>query len=365
MMDLEESRKEIDRIDRELTHLFEERLKAASEVAAYKKEKGLPIFDAKREAMVLDRTAGYLEDATLESELRLFYQNLMDLTKMYEKDLLTENFSVGYQGVEGAFSSLAVTSFFHEDPHVEKRAYHTFSDVFEALKQGEIKYGVIPIDNSSTGSVSANYDLLKNHNVFIIEETQIAAKQMLLVLPGTRLEDIKQVYSHPQGLAQTSDFLESHINWRQVPYGNTATSAKYVSEQKDPSLAAIASKEAAEIYGLEVLDDKITNSDKNFTRFLKIGRSPEPSDLCSKITVIFSVQHAAGSLFQALRTISENGVNMLRLESRPIADRTWEYLFYLDLEGNINDPKVQKVLEKLQEETVYYKYLGNYPREVF
>lgn len=364
-MDLEQSRMKIDQIDREITRLFEERLQAASEVAAYKKEHGLPIFDSKREKQVLDKNVEYLQDSALEDQLRSFYQSLMDITKSYEKDLLLEDIPVGYQGVEGSFSSLAVIKFFENTPRVIRKPYHTFSDIFEALKNQEIKYGVVPIDNSSAGSVSANYDLLNENDCYILGETQIAAEQMLLVVPGTKLEDIEQVYSHQQGLAQTSIYLDSHPNWEQVYYGNTAVCAKYVSEMQNPKIAAIASREAAELYGLEILDDVITNSKKNFTRFLKIGLHPEQNDFCTKITVVFAVRHAAGSLYHALQTISENGVNMLRLESRPIPERPWEYLFYLDLEGNITNPVVINALEKLQEYTVYYKYLGNYPREVF
>lgn len=365
-MVLEQYRQQIDEIDQQLTRLFEERMKLVVEVGEYKKQNGLPIFHADRERQVLEKNASYLSDDRFRQELIEFYKALMGITKSYQQKIVIERYIVGYQGVEGSFSHIALGEIFaaqRQQDLLDTKHYQEFEDVFKALKDGDIKYGILPIENSSTGSINQNYDYLHRYNCYIISEHLVRAEQNLLAVPGATLDSVKQVYSHPQGFEQSVKFLSKFKDWDLMPYYNTAISAQYVHEQNDPKLAAIASKEAAKKYGLNILAEDINDNKKNFTRFIQIGNDLEYDESSNKISIIFSIPNRAGTLFKVMENIAQNGINMLMLESRPIPEKSWEYLFYLDIEGNLEEERIQRTLAQIEKNTSYYKLLGCYKRE--
>ena len=267
---------------------------------------------------------------------------------------------VGYQGVSGAFSEQACQNFFSKD--VKTIGYPEFEDVYIALKNGDIDYGVLPIENSSTGAINDNYDLIRKYGFYIVGETAVNVDQCLMGIKGTKLEDIKEVYSHPQGLAQSSDFFFAHRYMNPMPYKDTAMAAQYVSEAKDPTKAAIASRLACELYGLEMLQEAIQNDKTNKTRFMVVSRefiSPVDSD---KVSVIFTLPHVVGSLSTMLEITALYGVNLEKIESRPIKEENWQYYFYIDFLVNMSDGSVSKAIEEMKTKTSTFRLLGNYKK---
>jgi chorismate mutase/prephenate dehydratase len=268
---------------------------------------------------------------------------------------------VGFQGVAGSFSEEALINYFKEDKITKN--YTQFEDVFTALSKGEIDYGVLPIENSSTGVISTVIDLLNDSDCYIVGETYVAVIQNLLAIKGATIDDIKEVYSHPQGFEQSTTFLSTH-DWKLVPYYNTATSAKHVLTQNDKSIAAIASDRAAQIYDLNILASHINCNLQNTTKFVIIGKSLEVKPDSDKISIVMSTKHQAGALYGILKYFANNHINLLKIESRPIKHTPWEYYFYIDLEGNIHDDIVKQTLTTIESECNHYKLLGNYKRQM-
>lgn len=267
---------------------------------------------------------------------------------------------VGYQGVAGAFSEQACQNFFSKE--VEAIGYPEFEDVYVALKNKEIDYGVLPIENSSTGAINDNYDLIRKYGFYIVGETAVNVDQCLMGLPGTKIEDIREVYSHPQGLAQSSEFFYSHRYMNQMPYKDTAMAAKYVAEQSDHAKAAIASRLACELYHLEMIAPAIQNNKKNKTRFMVVSRdfiTPLDAD---KVSVVFTLPHVVGSLSNMLQITTLYGVNLEKIESRPISQENWTYYFYIDFLGNIRDKSVAKVIQEMKVKSKTFRLLGNYKK---
>ncbi|MDO5708419.1 MAG: chorismate mutase, partial [Andreesenia angusta] len=343
-LNLDEIRKKIDSVDKDLTRLFEERMNLVIQVARYKEENDQKIFDSEREKKVIEKNKAYLSNHEYDKSLVDFYNSLMSISRRYqakqifsnnldsdeysELENLVENAStpkhnpkVVYQGVPGAYSEEAMINAFGHD--VKSLNVKEFEDVFRSLKDDDIDYGVLPIENSSTGSITEVYDYLRKYGYYIVGETSVKVDQNLLVLPGTKLEDIKEVYSHQQGLSQSESYLKQ-FNWNQVAFRNTAESAKLVQERKDKSIAAIASRRAAELYNLEILAPSINYNSNNYTRFVIIGKRVEIDGSSNKISIIFSAPHKAGSLYGALSYFAENNLNMLRIESRPVVSKSWE-----------------------------------------
>jgi chorismate mutase/prephenate dehydratase len=273
--------------------------------------------------------------------------------------MLNGTFTVGYQGVPGAYSYLAMNQYF-AGCEIEPRHFTSFDDVAEAVRQGSIQYGVLPIENSSTGGITTVYDLIRHNHINIVGEKIVKVEHCLLVYPGAVLEDIKEVYSHPQGLAQCHEFFKAHPEMKECPYTNTAKAAQLVAEKKDRSLAAIAGAQAAEPYGLEVLMRGIQSNKSNYTRFVIISRQAEIPPEANKITLVVSLPHKPGSLYHVLSHFEQNGINMTNIESRPIPGRPWEYFFHMDITGHLNDEAVQDALAGLKQEDARYKLLGNY-----
>lgn len=268
---------------------------------------------------------------------------------------------IGYQGIPGSFSEQALREYFGDS--VKTKEYPEFEDVFEALDKKEIKYGVLPLENSSTGAIKDVYDLLRVYGFYIVGEKNIKVNHNLMAKKGTKIEDLREVYSHIQALEQSGLYLKKHPTLTQIPYQNTATSARYIKEKNVNTKAAIASKRAAELYDLEIIEENINFNKNNYTRFIIIGRSLEVKEECNKASIIMTLLHEPGMLNKVLQIFSEQDVNLLKIESRPIIERSWEYFFYIDLEGNLKEDNLQKALKLVEENSSYFKLLGNYKKD--
>lgn len=268
-----------------------------------------------------------------------------------------ENPRVGFQGTVGSFSEEASLSFF--GPGAETIGMDDFSDVVEALEAGTIDYGMLPIENTSTGSITEVYDLLAVHDVVVVGEQLLDICQNLLALPGVAIEDLKEVVSHPQGLSQSRTFLRDH-GLQPVPYNDTATAAKHLADKGTRTVGAIASARAAEAYGLDILAPRINFNTTNQTRFYALRKEPERVDDQNKISLTFKVAHKPGSLYDALRYFANGGYDMTRIESRPVLGKPWEYAFYVELLGSLEDSFLIGTLDRVAAATVEYRFLGAY-----
>lgn len=373
MKDLNQCRKEIDEIDKELVALFEKRMDIAINVAEYKKENKLPILNTKREEEVIDKNVGALKNKEYSYIARKFFANMMELSRSVqakfisvEKDINIESINIdktkrlGFQGVPGSFSEEALLKYFGEN--IDETPYEEFEDVFSALKNNEIDYGILPIENSCTGAITQVYDLLSNYGFYIVGEECIKIDQHLIGVEGTTVNSIEEIYSHPQGFEQSNEFLKNNHSWKLIPYHNTAISAKMIRDLNDKSKAAIASERAAKIYGLNIIKRAINNNKDNHTKFIIIGRDLTVSENCNKISVVFSLEDEAGTLYRLLRYFAENNINMIKIESRPNKHTSWKYLLYVDFEGNLNNEEVQNAIKLIEKNSGYFKLLGNYKR---
>ncbi len=271
---------------------------------------------------------------------------------------------VAFSGVEGSFTEEALTLFFKNNAGQmpEKICCEEFEDVFEAIRSGRADAGVLPLENSTTGSISATYDLLLRYGFYIKGEQTVSISHCLLGIPGATPETIKTVYSHSQGFEQSRGFLSAYPSWRLIPHHNTAISAKYVRDKDDETKAAIAAARAAEIYGLEILKEKIEDEKDNTTRFIIISKDPDPIPEADKVSLLLSLKHSSGSLYELLGYFAENGINLVKIESRPIKGKKWQYMFYLDFEGNVSTPEVKKAMELAKKNTDYFRLLGSYKK---
>ena len=265
---------------------------------------------------------------------------------------------VVYQGVEGAYSHAATLQYFGDD--VDAFHVKTWEDAMKAVEDGQADYAVIPIENSSAGAVSDNYDQLIKHSNVIVAEIQISVSHALLGLPGAAESDIRSVYSHPQALMQCSEFLNSHREWRQISVENTAVAAKKIIEDNDITQAAVASETAGRLYGLTTLHPSINHNKDNTTRFIILAKEHIYRQDAGKLSICFELPHKSGSLYNMLGNFIYNGVNMVMIESRPIQGRNWEYRFFVDIEGNLSDASVQNALKSISEEASNMWILGNY-----
>lgn len=382
--DLSEIRESINEVDQSLAQLFEKRMELVALVAEYKIENDIPILNSEREKQVIDRALESLRDKSLSREMEIFFNELMAISREYQSRYIDEKFvaqtrgsdeawginalasretknpKIGFQGVEGSFSEEALLNYFGKEAVTS--SFRLFEDVFKAIDAGDIDYGILPIENSSTGSVNEVYDLLRKYGCHINGEIVLKVKQNLLGVNGASIEDIKEVYSHSQGFQQSAEFFKEHPSWKLIPYHNTALGAKLVSEAGDISRAAVASERAAAIYGLDILKENLNFNSKNYTRFVIVGKDLELDESSDKISVVLTVRHKAGSLCDVLRLFSQEGLNLLKIESRPIMDKSWEYFFHLDFEGNLQDPHVSRIMDQIRSRTTYFKILGNYRR---
>lgn len=282
----------------------------------------------------------------------------------YRKESFAKNKSnikIGYQGIKGSFSEEAMIEFFGENQN--EVSYDKFEDVFMALEKDEINYGILPFENSCTGAITAVYDLLSKYGFYIVGEECIKIKQNLLGIKGCKLEDIEEVYSHPQGFEQSKNFLKNHDNLKLIYFYNTAISAKHVSDLNVKSKAAIASERAAKIYGLDIIEKEINDNESNNTKFIIISKKLELSNDCNKMTVTFSLDNKSGTLYNFLKHFAENKINMVKIESRPSKSKLWEYVLYVDFEGNIKDKNVKNAINIIERKSKYFKLLGCYKKK--
>lgn len=371
-----ELRDEIDGIDQKIVSLYEERMKIAEQVAEYKVTTGKKVFDKEREHEKLKTLTAMAESTFTKHGIRELFEQIMAMSRKKQYQLLTQkgitekpdfteveklNYSdskIVFQGVEGAYSQVALKEYFGE--HTNSYHVETWRDAMEAIKQGEADYAVLPIENSSAGIVSENYDLLVEYENYIVGEQIIKIDHALLGQKGATLSDIDTVYSHPQALMQCSKYLEEHRDWEKKSMKNTAASAKKVKEDGKKNQGAIANIKTADIYDLVVLDEKIQNNKNNSTRFIIVTGKKIFEKQAKKVSICFEIPHESGSLYHMLSHFIYNNLNMNKIESRPIQGKAWEYRFFVDFEGNLNDAAVQNALSGLKEEANNLKILGNY-----
>lgn len=267
---------------------------------------------------------------------------------------------VGYQGVAGSFGEQAALEYFGGTASAVTN-YREFDDVFSALERGEIDYGVLPIENSTAGDVLEVADLITRCHLYVVGEHIIRVRHNLLGVSGASTGTVREVYSHPQAISQCRDFLRHHAAINAYPYANTALAAKFIAETRDPAKASIGSLRAAELYGLDVLERNIQTAENNYTRFIILARQMEITPQSDKISLAFSTAHKSGALYSILAHFAYNGLNLLKIQSRPKPDSPWEYVFFLDVAGNLEDANVLIALGKVREQSTWFKLVGNYP----
>ena len=374
-MDLTQLRKDIDEIDRQLVELYEQRMDICKRVAEYKIENHKPVFDKLRETEKLQKVCGLARKEENRKGVEELFTQLMSLSRKLQygillehekndmfsfticKELVDEHTKVIFQGAEGAYSQLAMEQFFGREidcDHVD-----TFREAMEYVADGKADFAVLPIENSTVGIVSEIYDLLVEFENVIVGEQIIPINHCLLGVPGAALSDIRKVYSHPQSLMQSARFLQGY-DWRQISMQNNAFAAQKVKNDGDKTQVAVASEYAGRIYGLEVLQKGINQAENNSTRFIIVTNQKIFRKDAHKISICFEVPHQSGSLYHMLSHFIYNNLNMCKIESRPIEDRTWEYRFFVDFEGNLADSAVKNALRGLRDEARNMKILGNY-----
>ncbi|MDV0441965.1 prephenate dehydratase [Methanorbis furvi] len=303
-------------------------------------------------------------EKVLHASIDNLYAGSEDFLREIETGLNTTRIpspKVGYQGVAGSFGEQAALECFGSSA-ISIQNYKEFDDVLAALEKNEIEYGVLPIENSTAGDVLEVADIITTRNLYIVGEHIIRVRHNLLGIPGSSTENIREVYSHTQAISQCREFLRTHPGMIAYPYANTAFAAKYVAEADDPKKASISSLRAAELYGLAVLKKNIQTAKNNYTRFVILSRHMEISEKCDKISLVFSTTHTSGALYSVLSHFAYNGLNLLKIQSRPKPGTPWEYVFFLDLAGNLEQANVLIALGKVREQSSWFKLLGNYPQ---
>ena len=372
MRDLSEIRTEIDEIDSQLIALFKRRMDCAKEVGYYKKEKNIPVLNQKREDEILAEVQE--KGGEYGSYARLLFSNIMELSRALQHNIVcsgselrdqidkaqeppvTNNITVAYQGIKGANSYEASCTLF---PDAARVSCKTFDDVFEAVAHGGATFGILPVENSTAGSVSPVYDLILKHRFYIVGALDMPIEHCLGGLKQSTLDDIEIVWSHPQALSQCEGYISAH-GLTPVSKANTAVAARDVAQEKRLNVAAICTPEAAKEYGLRVLDRNLQDNPYNTTRFIVISKQLYISQDANKISLCFYLPHVKGSLYSLLCRFNSLGLNLTKIESRPGKGKVFEYLFYLDFTGNVHSDEVVNLLTQLSEEMPEFSFLGNY-----
>ncbi|WP_346662992.1 prephenate dehydratase [uncultured Merdimonas sp.] len=376
MTSLTELRNRLDQIDDQIVRLFEERMDLCSQVGEYKIQNGKKVFDRTRENQKLKDVESKVSTEFNKKGIHELYEQLMSMSRKLQYQQLVEAGALGrlpfisvpslhadtarivFPGTEGAYSQAATTTYFGENCNCFY--VQTFRDAMEAIEEGAADFAVLPIENSTAGSVDEMYDLLVEFENYIVGETIIPIEHMLAGLPGTTPADIRRVYSKGVALMQTSRFLEEHPDWQQISVANTAIAAKKIIEDGDKSQAAVCSAYAAKAHGLTVLQEGINDDPDNSTRFIVVTNQKIFLEDAGKISICFELPHTSGSLYHLLSHFIYNDLNMTRIESRPVKGRNWEYRFFIDFEGNLADAAVKNAIRGLREESRSLKILGNY-----
>ena len=374
--DLRELRERIDAVDCEMVRLFEARMAICEEVAALKAKTDRKVYDREREEQKLQKVRALAHGEFNKKGVDELYRQLMGMSRRRQYAILEqghssgripfievdqldrENIHVVYQGVEGAYSHAAMQTYFGkgtESFHVRK-----FRDAMEAIADGSADYAVLPIENTTAGIVADNFDLLVDFENYIVAEQIIPVEHVLMAAPGTAIEEIRKVFSHPQALSQCEGLFSRHPDWQAVAYDNTALAARKIAGDKKKDEAAIGSRFAAEHFGLEVLQEHVNDMEENATRFMIVTNQRIFVKGAKKITICFELPHSSGTLYNILSNFIYNDVNMTHIESRPIPGRNWEYRFFIDFEGNLNDASVRSALRGIRQEAIHMKILGNY-----
>ena len=375
-MELSEIREKIDAVDDQLLDLFLQRMDLSEEVAAYKNEHHLPILNTERERAILAKVTE--KSGEKERYAYHLFSTLFELARSRQAELIDAPTRVGAQikaaladmnevfpqtglvacqGVEGANSQVACDRLLPRGNIVYVK---TFQAVVSAVESGLCKFGVLPIENSSNGSVRAVYELLQDHNLTIVRSTRLCIRHELLALPGVKMGDITEIYSHEQAIGQCSKFLNSLNGVRVIPCDNTAAAAKMVAERGDRHVAAISSHPCAALYGLETVSDEIQDSDNNYTRFICVTKDPVIYAGASRISLIIACDNKPGALYEILSKLAALGINMTKLESCPVTGRNFEFIFFLELEASVQEPGVLAMLEELERSCAGFHFLGNY-----
>ena len=380
-MDIKELREQIDETDREIVKLYGKRMETARAIGRYKRENGLPVLDSERERNLLNKVA---EQAGEEYEqgIRALFHLLMDHSRMHQEmdghpesrlgqqirdtvaampAVFPEKAMVACQGVEGAYSQLACEKMIRYPSITYCR---TFDNVFAAIDSGLCQYGVLPIENSLAGSVNSVYDLMIRHHCYIVRSARIKIDHTLLALPGVRTEEIREIYSHEQAIQQCSAFLSQHKEWHVNVCTNTAAAARMVAESGRRDAAAISSGHCAALYGLECLSSDIQNNSNNHTRFICISKKPEIYPGADHTSLMLVLPNHPGSLYQLLSRFNALDVNLIKLESRPLPGRDFEFMFYFDLEASVGSPTFSRLIEELDIALSRFSYLGSYSEVV-
>ncbi|MBR6643027.1 MAG: prephenate dehydratase [Lachnospiraceae bacterium] len=376
MIDLSKSREHIDRIDKQIVNLFEERMSVAGDVAEYKRNTGKKVFDPEREAQKLETLGTLASTEFNERAIRELFSQIMSISRKYQYTLLTEqnekfeelpelpkgaDTRVCFFGAPGSYSEQAMEECFGSA--VTSFPAASFKEVMEAVQNEKADFGVLPIENTTTGGITDSYDLLMEYDNYLIGEHVVKIEHALLGIPGAKPEQLRKVYSHSQGLSQCKKFFDEYPEIRPAVSSSTSESAKKVMEAKDTTLGAIASKRAAGIYGLEVLRECLNTEDVNSTRFIIVTNRKIFLPKAKKISICFELPHESGSLYKMLSHIMYNNLNMTKIESRPIPGRSFEYRFFVDFEGKITDAAVRNTLNGIREEASRLKILGNIATE--
>lgn len=374
-MDLNVLRCEIDEIDRQIVELYERRMDVCGKVAEYKIETGKKVFDKTREEEKIRKVKSLTHNEFNSYGVQELFEQIMSMSRKLQYQMLAEHGSLGrlpfigvdeletckarvvFQGAEGAYSQAAMETFFGD--RINSFHVDTFREAMSAIDEGSADFAVLPIENSTAGIVSEIYDLMVEFENYIVGEQIIKIEHCLLGLPGTDMEKVERVYSHPQSLMQSARFLNCY-NWQQISMQNNAFAAQKVKNDGDASQVAIASEYAAKAYGLEVLKKGVNQSETNSTRFIIVTNQKIFKKDARKISICFEVPHESGSLYHMLSHFIYNNLNMCKIESRPIEDRNWEYRFFIDFEGNLADSAVKNALRGLRDEARNMKILGNY-----
>ena len=376
-MELSEYRARIDAIDEEIVRLFAERMEAAAGIAAYKREHNLPVLDQRRERekllQIAEKTPEGLRDYavslySLIFELSRSSQNRLlgtrsELAEQIETalretpPLFPGHAVVACQGVEGSYQQLACDRLF-KLPNIFYFA--SFGAVFSAIEKGLCRYGVIPVENSTAGSVNAVYDLMMKHNFRIVRSVRLKIDHNLLVKPGTGWEDVKEIYSHEQAISQCAAFLQQHPGIRVVPCENTAVAAKMVADSSRRDIAALSSRECMRLYHLEALAQSVQDQGNNHTRFICISKELEIYPGADRTSLMLTLPHQPGSLYKLLSRFYALGININKLESRPMPERNFEFMFYFDLETSVYSPEFRQLMAELPSVCDSFSYLGSY-----
>lgn len=374
---MENYRAEIDRIDDQIVALYSERMQLSAKIADYKKQNSLPIYDPKRER---DKLNNIIEKTPeeIKSYIPLLYSNIFELSRSYQNKLIgkhteltdeisaaiektpklfPEFASVACQGVEGSNSQFACDKLIR---NANIMYFKNFGAVFSAIEKGLCKYGVIPVENSTAGSVNSVYDLMMRHNFRIVRSLRLKIEHNVLAKHGTRLEDIREIYSHEQAISQCSEFLSTLKNVKIIPCENTAIAAKMVADSDRTDIAALASTSCIKYYDLKNLQASVQNTDNNYTRFICISKDLQIFPGADRTSLMLTLSHEPGSLYRILSRLYALDINLIKLESRPLPNREFEFMFYFDLDTPVYSPRLLQFLGELPEACESFSYLGSY-----